>query len=413
MSDAASPSWRPVRNTAWGIADQIVSGLSNVALAIAGASVSTTEEFGVLSAAIIALTGLVSVSRAGLGNAVAIAARAGDGPVRADAGHGAALLCCLAPALAAFVAGVAWITGSSATAGVVVLMGLAAPVVLIQDLLRFQASALSRSAAAFVADLACLVLMAILLATVLIANMQLDLVTVTAAWVAGAVFAMAILAGHLRMVPRIAGLAGWSRARGSFLLHAAGGTGAVSAANVGRVTLIGSARGASAVGSLAGGQLLMTPLNLLVALIPFAATPVIARRVGGTSAVRSYASVALGGTIAGLGWWGVCAAIPDGVGQAVLGDVWAPAIALLAPMALLSIGVLVNASGMSLLLYQGRPRAYGAVAITVASLNLLGTVAALRLGGQVWELAWTQTAVVLVGTVLSWTLASRPTRPRS
>lgn len=398
------------RNATWSVADQVVSGLSNVVLAIAAARVGTPEQFGVLSAAIVAVTALLSISRVALGNSVAMSARHARDDVRKMSGYAGGLLIFLAPALAAFVAGVAWISGATASTGVAALMGVAAPIVLMQDLLRFEASTLGRSGWAFLADSAWLVVMAAVILAMDLVETPVNLVTVTAAWALGAFVALGILALALRTPPRLAGLTKWVKAQGSFLVNSAGGTAAVSAANVGRVSLIGAAVGPVVVGSLAAGQLLMTPLNLLVALLPFAVTPVIARRARGSSALRPYSVVALASCLAGLAWGAICATVPDAIGQAVLGEVWEPAISLLAPMVLLSISVLVTASAASLLLFMQRSKSYAVVSMVVALGSLLGTSVSLRLEGQVEVLAWTQTAVVVLGAGLSWALALRADR---
>jgi O-antigen/teichoic acid export membrane protein len=387
------------------VVDQVVSGLSNVALAVAAARVGTPAQFGVLSASVVALTALLAVSRVGLGNSVTMAGRSGDEMVRTVAGRSMALLVCLAPLLMIFVLSVAWVAGASQAAPVAVLLAVAAPIILVQDLLRFQSSALRRTAWALTADLSWLLVMGLIIAWGILTGRGIGLVAVTAAWLAGAAVALALLAGVLGTSPMLRGLGAWAQSHGRFLVNSMGGTAAVSAANVGRVSLIGAAQGPVAVGSLSAGQLIMTPLNLLAALIPFAMTPVIARRSGSGSATRAYGLVAACTSVAGAAWWAACAAIPDTAGTALLGEMWAPAIALLAPMALLSIGVLLNAAAGSLLLFLGRSRAYAGVTLAMATLSLVGTVLTLNLGGGVSALAWTQTGVVLTTACVGWALA--------
>jgi O-antigen/teichoic acid export membrane protein len=386
-------------------ADQVLSGLSNVIFAVAVARFGTPTEFGVLSAGLVALTALLSIARTGLGNAVTMAARTDDTAVRSMAAHALAFLICLAPLAAAFVVSVAWVAGASQAWTVGLLLAVATPIVLAQDLLRYLASALGRPVWALVADTTWLLVMGLIIAGSSLLRISLGLGPVAVGWIVGAAVALVMLALALRAVPHFRELRAWAAAQGGFLLHAMGGTAAVSSANVGRVSMIGAARGPVAVGSLSAGQLIMTPLNVVAALIPFAVTPVIARRSGAASASRAYALVAAGSTLVGLAWWAICAMVPEDLGSAVLGEMWGPAISLVAPMALLSIGVLLNVSAQSLLLFMGRTRSYGAVSLTLAALSLIGTVMTLHLGGAVRELAWAQTAAVLMAAALGWALA--------
>lgn len=227
-------------------------------------------------------------------------------------------------------------------------------------------------------------------------------------WLVGCLAAFGTLAIYLKWRPVLRGLWHWFRANASFLVNATGGTAAIAAANTLRVFSIGAIVGPLAVGALAAGQLLMTPLNLLVAVIPFIAMPLVVRKGGSRNAGVAriaYLKVALGSFALSIVWWAACLAIPDRIGSSFLGEAWKWAEGLLTPMILMSIGILLTASASSLLLTIGRSKIYAISSICIA-LASSGAALIVSLGsGGVEALAWAQTGILCLGALATFSLA--------
>lgn len=393
------------RNTALRVLDQIVSGLSNVLFSLIAVSVGTPTEFGIVSAAMVAVTSVLLVSRTSLGNCVLVEASRESGTNAARFASG--FLICSAPLSIAIVAGAAWFSGAAQVPGIAPILAVAVPIVLVQDLLRFQSSAIGRPQWALLADLVWLLSLLPVVVMRALPGVSVGIMAAVISWACGALFSAIILATSLSVAPRFRGLVAWVRVQWRSLAGTAVGATASSTANVGRVSLIGATLGPTAVAALSAGQLLMAPLSLLAALIPFAATPFIVRRAGSFSPFRAYARVAGACCLIGLIWFAICSQVPASLGSRLLGEMWGPARALLPQMTLLSLAVLVQASALFLLFYMRQPRAFAAVLIVTSGLSLTLTFLVIRLGGQVAELAWAETAKVWFGAALCWGLALR------
>lgn len=390
------------------VADQIASGMSNLALPLLAAHYASPSQFGTLSAGLTTLVACLSVTRASLGNLIALASSSGGHAIRAASAYATGFLVFCAPAVTMMVAIPPLVAGGGQSLPTISVLAFSAPIVLIQDLLRFEASALASPGIAFAADCIWLGIVGFFALAWGASNAVIGLAAISLIWSLGALASMLMLGARLKSLPRFTGMSNWMRQQGPYLLSTIGSTAVVALTNVARVGMIGGVLGPAAVGALAAGQLIMTPLNLLVALIPFAATPVIAHGRHSVSPSLAYALLAGASICASTIWWLLCLGSPGGLGLWILGNQWFAANALLAPMALLSIGVLVTACGTSLLLLLGRHRSFSAVALGVSTSSILGTVWCLGAAGGVQQLAWTQTAVVLLGSALAWYLARAP-----
>ncbi len=391
-----------VGRTGWRVADQIASGLSNVSLAAVAAHMSSPSDYGVIASCLATIVALVAMTRASLGNLIVQSTHDHGDATTSSIRHSVALICTLGPLLVIIVSVVGCVTGGTGSPGLVALMALAAPCVIVQDILRYGASALARPALACAADTLWLAFALVPAIEVLGLRIHSGPTQAAAWWMMGALSSALTIGMAVKGWPALRTLGPWTAHHRAFLFGALGGSAFTASSNVARVTIIGASRGPTVVGALAAGQLIMTPLNLLVALIPFAATPVISRRRHELNLHRAYAGVAVAALFLSFAWWMVCISLPDRWGEALLGEQWEQGQQLMTPMAILSMGVIVNAAAVSLLLVLGRAGQYSKVALFSATMSVISTVVTLAAGGSTVHLAWSQTAVVLLGATLSW-----------
>jgi O-antigen/teichoic acid export membrane protein len=297
--------------------DQLLSSLSNVLAVVLVGRSSTADEFGRFALAYAVLTVMVGLGRAYLGNRVSLSSS--DEAARTATAVAAGGLVALAPAVCVVVWVVARVSGG--TGMLVVLVGLAAPVVCLQDLLRFGAVASRRPKVAVVSDAvwtACVALP-------LLAGVRPGAVAAVTIWAVSAVIATLVALVLLRLRPRVA-----EGRRALFQPDPVGRSLLLGRllASCGTLTAIsGSAAlmGAAAAGSLRGASTLLGPMNALFSLMPLTLTPVLVRRAR-SGDLRTCAGVALGLMALVLLWGGTLLfLLPPEIGTKLLGDSWAGA----------------------------------------------------------------------------------------
>lgn len=388
--------------TIYGSIDQLLSGMSNVAFVLGVALVSSPMEFGAVSVSLIAATGLLTVSRASLGNQIAIAAAAGATTIRHVAERTSALVIATSPFITIVVATTGFVFGRGTATTAVAWLALAAPIVLFQDQLRFEASALAKSHLALLSDMVWVAITGLGYIGLQFGFVRLSPAGVVALWLAGALLAAVCLIVTLRHRPIMRGLMSWARTSHVYLMHSVGGSIASATANIARASLVGAWLGPAAVGALSAGQMLMTPLNLLAALIPFALTPRIAAAVSKNRILPAYGLVgAIMAIIASL--WGIaCSMVSETTGVLVLGPSWTEATPLIFPMTLLSIGVLLTTCALSVTLIDGRTRLFARASVLAAIASIVVALLLLLAGADVRILAWGQAVLVVSVSAILW-----------
>ena len=302
------------------MADQVLSSLSNVLAVVLGAKSTDAADFGRFSLAYTVLTVVVGLNRAYLGNRVSLS-RDDEAAHRATA-LAAGGMVVLAPAVALVV----WLVARVASGGgtLVVIVALAAPVVCVQDLLRFGAVASRRPSVALVSDAiwtACLVVPLLLTA-------RPSPVQAVAIWAAGAVVSAVVAMAHFGIRPRI--MAGWRSLREHDPVGRSLVVGRLLTSSASLLAISASAAiiGPVAAGSLRGASTLLGPLNGIFALIPLSLTPMLVRRPR-SGDLRACVAIACTLLVLVLTMGGALLLLPPELGTRLLGDSWAGARAVL------------------------------------------------------------------------------------
>lgn len=317
-----------VRRAGWGVADQVLSSLTNFGLSVVVARAVGTVGFGSFTLIFTAFTTALGISRAATSEPLMVhfsATPPGRWRVGTARATGASLvigvllgLCCVA---AGGIAG-------GLLARPFVALGLTLPGLLLQDCWRYAFFARDRGFSAFANDLVC----ALVLLPVLVVLFRHEQASQTwlavVAWGGAANIAALFGVYQAGLMPAPSRSLRWLKQEGSLISRFLGEFGAIGGAGQLVVYVVGAVAGLAALGGFRAAYLLFGPIQVLYLGLTAVAVPelVRARETSGmrrllwTSRLMSLALVA--GIVI---WGGVILALPDSLGAALLGPVWSPA----------------------------------------------------------------------------------------
>lgn len=369
-----------------GAVDQGLSSLSNIVLLIVIARTVTLDDFGIFSFGWAVITTALSVLRGYLGNSVSIAVDSSSR--RRETRYGLT---------AAAAAGVATILISAGTVtllggfGAGYVMSVFAPVVFMQDLLRFHTVAEGRPLLAVCSDAIWAVTMAALFSVVALHPRAVGPETAVVVWGLAGTAGLVLLLVASRVRPALRGIAYWLRSGLANRLHF-GVVGAVGA--VGSLVIVSIATvviGVRATAALRGASSVMGPLNVLMAAIPMVIVPEIRRSGAKTPReiwkrihVMGYVFATLA-VLAGIGF----SLLPTSAGRQLLGASW-PSIRPLLPVTGLEY------AGIVLMTFAGAVLRASGDGKNLMRIQLVKTGAGIMLGSI---------AALFVGTPISVSIA--------
>ncbi|TLQ48631.1 hypothetical protein FEF34_33360 [Streptomyces marianii] len=390
------------------VLDQAASSLTNIAVLVIAARVSTAQGFAAFSMVYLTFTVLLGLNTAYVGQVVVLtrgeaaatgaACRSGVSFTALAAVAGGALLA--AAGVATAVAGGSW----AGHGGAFLALGLVLPLVLVQDTLRYTFSTLRRPGLALAADtlrLLCVV------PALLIQPQHTAPGLLVAVWGLSAV--PALLLGLRLLWPRVRGartdLRPYLR-RGHlgqrFAVEFAVGNASSQLAVLG----LGLFAAPLAVGALRGASTLFGPLNVLFNSVNAFGPPLLNRFGGPRATARAAAVLGLLLCAAGLAWGLVLHDLPDGAGRQLLGATWQSASSLLpatgAQYAVMGLGTcaLVTLRVLS-------PRATLSVQVVFSLLSVVLMLGGYLLSGSALGAAWGLAAGSALKAVAAWTRVVR------
>lgn len=281
----------------------------------------------------------------------------------------------------------------------VLAVSLAAPVICLQDLIRYGALSSDAPWIALVSDFVWL----LLIAGILLVPNQLSYLA-PPLWLGAAIVStiIGVVAFKLRLAWRQgrALLNSWhptsvSMAWGTFL---ALGT------NLFVVSAAGSVLGLGAAGALRGASTLFGPINVLFAFVNIGVTASLART--GPEQHLKRGLVVSGLLIAAAaGWAAVLLLLPFQWGELLLGDIWSGTRALIS-FTLVEYLFLAAAAGAALILrVRRRARALAVQKTVVALVIIMLVVLVFAADGTVQLVALALATAAMVGAVIAWTSA--------
>ncbi len=351
------------------LVDQLLSSLSNVLAVVLVARVLSPDDFGRFALAYTVLTVTLTMSRSYFGTRIALSP--GDAAARETTLGVVAALALLAPLVALGVLGVSALAAGGGSVPVLVLVACTAPVVLVQDAVRFGASAVGRPQVALASDGAWVLVMGLPLAL----RLDLSATGALAVWGLAAVLALAVALVGFRAVPRVRPGLGELRRRDPVGTSLAAGSFGTAVATLVVLAVAAHVIGSAAAGSLRGASTAMGPVNVLLAFNALALTPVLVRRERAGD-LPFCAGVA--GTLALLtvAWGSVLLLLPPAAGSALFGQSW-DGIRSVLPWTLLEyVAIVVGAAAVLGHKVRRRSRAIVLQRSTAAVLTLAAGISA-------------------------------------
>ncbi len=308
------------------LVDQALYSASNLAITILVARVADVREFGIFAlvyAAVVVLQGTVD----GLvcePFSVVHSEEHGKA-ARADLGRasGASILLGVAASLLMAVVGLA--VGGH-TQSLLVAYALVLPALLVQSFWRFACFALDRPETAVANDVVWVGVQVVALAVVILGGWSTP-TNLVLAWGAGAAAAAVFGCWQLGVIPEPTAGVTWLRSTAGLGVRYAAEFLATFGASQAALSVTGAIAGLGAVAQLRGAQVAYGPVATLANGVRVAGTPIAVRaRARGFERLRRVSLVIGGGLVVVVVLWtALVLAIPEGVGEAVIGDSWEPA----------------------------------------------------------------------------------------
>ena len=320
-----------IRRLGWGVVDQGISSLSNVALGLYVARSFGASSFGAFALAFVTYTVVINASR-GLGTDPLLVRHSGDVHRRWRRATSAATATALLVGVAAgAVCVVVGLLLSDPLGSVFVALGVGLPGLTFQDSWRFAFFARGRGSSAFVNDLIWTVLLVLALVALdsrgdgSAARCLLAFgLTATLAGVLGAVQAS--------IIPRLTGVAGWLRAHRQLSVRYLAENVSISGASQLRSIVLGAVAGLAAVGYVRASEILMGPFLVVLLGISQASVPEASRVFHRNPRNLGRFCFMLGGAQAAAAVaWGLIlmTVFRLGPGPVLLGELWVPTAQLL------------------------------------------------------------------------------------
>ena len=332
------------RRLSWGLADQVVSSLTNFAVSISVVRTLGAEQFGAFSLAYVTYAFALSASRGLATDPLLVRFSGTDVPTwrRAVAG------CTGTAAVAGLVMGACVLAAaavlSGAAAPAFLALGLTLPGLLLQDSWRFSFFALGRGKQAFINDTIWALTLLPALAVLRVTG-HANLFWFVFTWGITGTIAAAVGPWQARVIPRPAGVWRWvKQQRDLGPRYLAEGTSQSASVQL-RAYSIGLVLGLAALGSVQAAATLFGPMTILFLGMGLVSIPEAARVLHRSPRhLPLFCLVITGGlSLAGLAWGIILlVAVPRGLGHWLLGPIWRSTYPLLLPQMLFVIGQVIG-----------------------------------------------------------------------
>jgi O-antigen/teichoic acid export membrane protein len=400
-------TWRLIRQAcqrlSWGVADQGMSSLSNFAVNIYVARTLGAVQYGAFALAYVTYGFALNASRGLATDPLLVRFSGTDIPTWRRA-----ITRCTGTAVTVGLTGGAIIlTIAALLSGTVRLaflaLGLTLPALTLQDSWRYSFFALGRGRLAFINDTVWLVVL--IPALVLLRKTgHADVFWFVFAWGAAAGVAAAIGPLQARTAPRLSGAWEWLyRHRDLGPRYMAEGT-ASSTGGLLRNYGVGFILGLAAVGYVQAATTLMGPFMVIYFGMGLVALPEAARILRRSPRHLPHFCLLVSGGLCILALaWGVVllVALPRGLGQLMLGNIWKPTYPLVLPTTIGIIGSCAATGAGAGLHALGAARRSLSVMVISQTVVVVFSIAGAAYGGVVWAMAGSALGS-WVGALIGW-----------
>jgi O-antigen/teichoic acid export membrane protein len=382
------------------LADQILSGISNVLAVVLVARALDKDDFGrfALGYAILSLT--LSTSRTYFGTRVSLA------PDRETARHNTAALTgallLLAPFIALLVMGLAVVTAGTASLGLLAIVALATPVVLVQDMVRVGSASSGQPWAALLSDAIWVLLMAV----PFVFQISLGSNEAMGLWAASALVALIVAFAAYGLRPHLSDGVVALRTRDAMGESLTLGGIVVNICTLILLAVVARVLGPAAAGALRGAASTMGPVNVLIGFAGLGLTPALVRRPRSQDLRFCVSTGVVMATLTAL-WCAVLLLMPHSVGVSLFKDSW-DGIRHVLPFT--TGEYLLNCTYTAALLglkVRNEPRALRRLRLASATVSLVGGTIAAFAFDDVRGVAVAIILGALTAVVIGWTALLR------
>lgn len=385
----------------WGMADQAVTSLVSFVVGMYVARELGIVDFGAFSLAWVTYSLALNVSRGLATDPLAVrfsGVRRGHWQAAVIRSSGMSLLLGLAMGLVCVGAGVVL----NGTVGAAFLaLGIVLPGLLLQDSWRFAFFAAGQGHRSFISDVTWAVALIPLLS---VAAREPNVTRFVLAWGGAAAIAAVVSGIQAGIVPSPQRALTWAtdhRDLGPrYLIENV----SLSGAGQLRVYGVGVIAGLAAVGTVRGAELMLGPFLLIMSGVGLVAVPEAVRVYNHSlGALRRFCLILGGAQAAAALLWGLAllVAVPDSIGNRLLGEVWDESSALIVPATLGVMGASFCTGAAAGLRAMGKAKRSVRAQLTAAalyvSLGLVGAGIADALGS-----AWGVAAATFTGALIWW-----------
>ena len=400
-------TWRLVRQAgrrlSWGVADQGMSSLSNFAVNIYIARTLGAVQYGAFALAYVTYGFVLNASRGLATDPLLVRFSGTDMPTwRRAIAKCTGTAATVGLTTGAIILAIAMLLSGTARLAFLAL-GLTLPGLTLQDSWRYSFFALGRGGQAFLNDTVWLVVLIPIL-VLLRKTGHANVFWFVFAWGAAAAVAAVIGPLQARTAPRLSGAWEWLyRHRDLGPRYMAEGTASSAGGQLFNYG-VGVILGLAAVGYVQAASTLMGPFMVVYFGMGLVALPEAARILRRSPRRLPLFCVLLGGGLAILALaWGVIllVALPRGLGQLMLGNIWKPTYPLVLPATILVIGsCLRTGAGTGLHALAAAQRSLRVMLIVTTASVVLG-IAGAATGGPTWAMAG-YAAGSWVGVFITW-----------
>ena len=388
-----------VLRAGWGVADQALSSLANLAVGALVARAVSPASFGAFGLAFSTYLIVLGACRALVAEPLVVRFSAREdadwrSATRAATGSALALgtLAGLGCALVGFAAG--GLFGDALLA-----LGAALPGLVLQDTWRYAFFAAGRGRAAFTNDLASAAAVPALAALSYATHAVALFVLV---WGAAGILAALLASVQARFAPAPIEAPSWIRRQADLGFPYLGEFAALGAGEAALFGVAGVA-GLAAAGALRAGQILVGPLRVLFLGVRLAAVPEGIRLLRDPRSSPRAAAVRLSAILAGaaLAWGAVLTMLPHSLGGSLVGRSWGEARHLMVPLSIAMAGTgAVTGAVVGLRALAAARRSFRS-RIVVTPFMVLGTLAGAAVAGASGT-AWGIAIVTWLSVGLWW-----------
>ena len=318
----------------WGLADQIMSSLTNFGLGIMVARNVSPEDFGGFSLAFATFLVVLNVSRAVSTEPLLIRYSARSVETWRNGTRRAAGASLVTGALASSVCLIVAALTHGAVQAAYATLAVVLPGLLLQDCWRFALVARGAPRSTFLVDLAWGVALLPLLLAIDLLLTDVTVVAPIIGWGAAAALAAVVGAVLAGTVPRPDLTGAWLREHRDLIPRFVAE--AVTGAGAGQVVIlvVGAVAGLAGAGAIRAGQLLLGPMQVMFMAVTLIAVPEAVRILHGgpDRLARACALIAAAMSLLVVAWTILLLMIPDSLGRSLLGATWDGAREVILPL---------------------------------------------------------------------------------